>query len=157
MKNKKILYLLLPLVAIIWGIIFYRIFSITGSEPGLTVIGNILPGNTINTSVPDTFSIFANYRDPFLDKVVTHIKDTNSYKAKTPKVEKIVVPLQWPVLSYGGIIKNQKSGKQLVLVNINGQGNLMKEGEEVSGIQLLKAYKDSVEVSFQKAKRVVSK
>ena len=156
MKHKKITYLLLPLVAVIWGIIFYRIFSAVSPEPILPVGGSILTSKTINTSIPDTFSIIANYRDPFLGKVV-QVKDSASGKVKPPKTEKVVIPKQWPSLSYGGIIKNQKSGKQFVLVNINGEGNLMKTGDEVSGIQLLKVYKDSIEVSFQKEKKVVWK
>lgn len=157
MKNKKIIYLLLPLVIIIWGVVLYRVFSITAAEPILPVPGNTLSNKDIKTSVLDTFSIDANYRDPFLDKVV-HVPVENKIKSTPlPKVEKILIPLKWPVLTYLGIIKNQDSGKKITLINIDGESNFMKEGDEVSGIHLLKVYKDSVEVSFMKERKMVRK
>lgn len=151
--------MLLLLVTIIWGIIFYRIVFVASSDPILSATESIQPVKYTNTSVPDTFSIFANYRDPFFNKIIPGpASNLNKVKAPTPaKVEKIVVPLKWPSLSYGGIIKNQKSGKQLVLININGEESIIKAGDEISGIHLLKVYKDSIEVSFQKEKKTVSK
>ncbi|HET6243892.1 MAG TPA: hypothetical protein VFF35_05165 [Bacteroidia bacterium] len=154
-------YLLLVLVSIIWGIIFYRLVFVSSSEPVLSVNEHILPLKQTSNSVPDSFSIFANYRDPFLNKVV-YAQVGNKIKVPptaTPviKTEKVIIQLKWPTLTYGGIIKNQKSGKQFAMVNINGQENIMKVGDTVSGIQLLKVNMESIEVSFEKEKRVVSK
>ncbi len=73
------------------------------------------------------------------------------------KAEKATTIINWPSLSFGGIIKNQKSGKQLAIVKINGQENIMREGDTIEGILLLKVSMDYIEVSFEKEKKIVSK
>ncbi len=159
MKNKKVVYFLLFVVLLIWGIIFYRIFSTVGGADDSGSYTGTMNDNSMDKNVPDTFNINGNYRDPFLgtmqaDKPVVH------YSApKTPvvKEEKMIQPLAWPAIVYGGMIKNKQSNKQLVLVQINGQNNLMMVGNTVDGVQLLKIYRDSLEVSFQKAKKWIKK
>ena len=156
MKNKKIIYLLLPLVVIIWGIILYRVFSIS-ADPGLPTADHPSINKDAATPLLDTFSINANYRDPFLDKVMRVQHDDKIKNPTAKKVEKVITPSKWPDLTYFGIIKNQESGKKLIMINIDGKSNFIKEGHEASGIHLLKVYKDSIEVSFMKEKRIVRK
>lgn len=157
MKNKKLIYILLPLVIIVWGTIFYKIFYNTSREEELT--DEILPQKNIAaTTVSDTFSIIANYRDPFLGIIVHNENNVNEApKQKVlsqPKIEQVV---QWPNIVYGGMIKNQQSTKQLALVKINGKENIIKAGEMVGTIELVKIYKDSVEVKMGKERKVVRK
>ena len=157
MKNKKLIYILLPLVILIWGSIIYKIFYNTSREEELA--DEILPQKNISaTSVLDTFSIIANYRDPFLGNVVYSENNVNEVpKQKVlpqPKVEQVV---QWPNIVYGGMIKNQQSTKQLALLKINGKENIIKAGEMVGTIELVKIYKDSVEVKMGKVGKVVRK
>ncbi len=159
MKNKKVVYFLLIVVTLVWGAIFYRIFSTinTDDNTSLHTSKNFLP-NTKNKV--DTFSISGNYRDPFLGNMISE-KPSASIASRpvqqAPKVEKVVVSLPWPTISFGGMIKNQKSNKQFVLVDINGQTNMMKTGDSKQDITLLKVYGDSIVVSFQKQKKTVKK
>ena len=152
-------YILLPLVALIWGIIFFRIFS-SFNEPIIDNQFHDVEVKTNETLAPDTFHILADYRDPFLGNVIS----TNESSQKNTEVKKIVtVPkpivqaVKWPSVVYGGIIKNQKSQKQLVMMQVGGQDNLMRQGDEKGGVQLVKIYKDSIEVSFQKEKKIIRK
>jgi len=156
MKNKKLLYILIPGTLIVWGMIIYRIFKTVNTEENL--FGQYLEINTRqdNSNINDTFSINPDYRDPFLGKTNKKVTDSKqTTKTIVPKIAKAAIP--WPSIVFGGIIKNQKSNKQLALVQINGQGYTMKPGEIINDVQLNKIYRDSIEVRFQKEKKFVSK
>ncbi len=158
MKNKKVVYLLLVVVVLIWGIIFYRIFSTVGASDNNTNSLNNHAKSEVDKNANDTFNIDGNYRDPFLGNMqVDKPVILSTAPKQVVKEEKVVQKLAWPSIEYGGMIKNQKSNKQLVLVQINGQNNLMKTGDIVAGVQLMKIYKDSLEVSFQKEKKWIKK
>ena len=109
-----------------------------------------------NSSVLDTFSISANYRDPFLGRMIS-VNANSIQKNETPKVEKVIQQIKWPTIIYNGMIKNQKSKKELALVQIGGKDNIMKAGETAEGIKIQKIYKDSIEVVFEKEKKAVRK
>lgn len=162
MKNKKLLYILIPLVLLLWGAIIYRIFNVVSVNDSNEVYKSEVYGNTDNANLIDTFSINPNYRDPFLGKsakktILSENKVSNI--VVNPNVIKKIIPSSraWPNLVYGGLIKNQKSNKALALVQINGQSNIMKIGEIVGEIELTKIFRDSIEVKFQKEKRFVKK
>ena len=55
------------------------------------------------------------------------------------------------------MIKNQKTNKQVYLVTINNQDNMMKPGDVISDVELKKVYRDSIEVTFHKEKKVIKK
>ncbi len=154
MKNKKGVYLLVILIAAIWAFIIYRFFasssSATNPELHSTFIAPVL-----NSNASDTFSISANYRDPFLGRTEAKILHKGPTVPAPPK--KAIEPLKWPTVTYGGMIKSRKSNSQLCMVVINGQSSFMKEGDVNADVQLRKVYKDSIEVVFQKEKRVVKK
>lgn len=103
----------------------------------------------------NSFTISGHYRDPFLGRIF--LENTTINKPKSVKEIQIKVIVPWPNIIYGGMIKNQKSSSQIAMININQQDNLMKVGDEIYGIQLLKIYKDSILVSFQKEKRMIVK
>jgi type II secretory pathway component PulC len=157
MKNKKLLYILIPGTLLIWGMIIYKIFNTVHAEEN-TVAQHAELITTDDEIKSDTFSIHPVYRDPFLRKK-NKINNPGSGQAATKITKPKIVPvvIAWPKIIYSGIIKNQKSNKQLALIEINGQSNMMKVGEEVYGVQLLKVFKDSIEVGFLKEKKFVSK
>lgn len=155
MKNKKAVYLLIILIAGIWAVILYRFFNFASSDDGNTEFQSSFVPPVLNASVNDTFSISANYRDPFLGKVQSD--EVKKPKVTQPQPKKVIEPLKWPTITYGGMIKNRKSSAQLCMVSINGQSNFMKEGDAIADVELKKIYKDSIEVVFQKEKKVIRK
>jgi len=155
MKNKKLLYILIPGTLIVWGIIIYKIFGNINTENNVPIQHTEFNMKQDNLTINDTFSINPDYRDPFLGKTHKKPDDNQAVKTIVPKI--IKAPTPWPNIVYGGIIKNQKSNKQLALVQINGQGYTMKPGETISEVQLNKIYKDSIEVIFLKEKKFISK
>jgi hypothetical protein len=155
MKNKKAVYFVLALILGIWAVILYRVFNFASSSNDNVDVQSSFVPPVLNSNAADTFSIFANYRDPFLGK--TETPGENKKVKIVPIPKKVVEPLKWPAITYGGMIKSRKSNAQLCMVVINGQSNFMKEGDGASDILLKKVYKDSIEVVFQKEKRVVRK
>ena len=100
----------------------------------------------------DTFSLMANYRDPFLGKIATRKVKSN----KAPSNPRIrVAPKRpkaktnWPKLAYNGLIKKQASNETLALIQINGKSAIMKIGETLDKVKLLKIYPDSIKVKFE--------
>lgn len=162
MKNKKLLYILIPLTLLVWGIIVYRIIATanSGNENQIQSMQQI--ENATIENMNDTFLINPNYRDPFLGKMINKIlPSTNATTSSLPKtistVKNTPIVSSWPAIVYLGIIKNQKSNKQLTLVQINGQSYSMKIGETVNAIELCKVFKDSIEVKFGKEKKFCRK
>ena len=157
MKNKKVIYLLLGVVLLVWGLIFYRLFSGMGPSENRTSSSTGIYKDSTEKNVADTFSIVGHYRDPFLGTMASDKPEIKPGPHVALVAKVLPPPLAWPVTGYGGMIKNQKSNKQLVLIQINSQNHLMKTGDAMEGIQLLKITKDSVELSFQKGKKWVKK
>ena len=157
MKNK-IIYILLSAVIIIWSAIFYRIFfSLTRTDRISNIIESSSIEKKINKIPSDTFTLFINYRDPFLEKAVIADVSEKKNSRKLSKELKIHPAIVWPSVNYSGMIKNKKSNQQLVLIKINGQDNLMRLGDIAAGLKLINIYKDSLEVSFEKEKRIITK
>lgn len=164
MKNKKLLYILIPVVLLVWGVIIYRIFNVVNGSGSNEVRISSFVENTINENLIDTFSIHPNYRDPFISK---RAKKTTSENKITSTITKpdlikkvsITAPMsdKWPSIVYNGLIKNEKSNKQLALVQINGQSNILQLGNVAEGVELTKIFRDSIEVKFNSEKRFVRK
>ncbi len=155
MKNKKMLYILVPLTALLWGMIIYKIMNAVNGT-GEAVFQPLSVDVQQSEMISDTFTIEANYRDPFNSKEVRKVSiqtnsllQNNNIQTKN-KIEKPVVSVSMPNVVYMGMIKNQKQNKQIVMIQINGNINNMIVGDKIDGVELVKIYKDSVEMKFNK-------
>lgn len=166
MKNKKLTYILIPLVLMVWGTIIYRIVSVGEVDKDYSKAYTSLDENETNGILTDTFEIHTNYRDPFLgnrtrksissENVQTSFTTSSNIISNNATVS-VRSSIKWPDIVYSGLIKNQKSNKQLALVQIDGQANIMKLGDVVGEITLSKIFRDSIEVKFYKEKRIIKK
>lgn len=161
MKNKKAIFIVLPATIFVWVIAFMQIYKRIHPDNDEAVISRNTIGETINNNtVRDTFQLNLNYRDPFSIKSIQQLNEFVN-TAKTPQKPKPVTiektAKNWPVIIYSGMIKNQKSNKQLALVQINGNLRTLKTGDESDDILIGRIYKDSIEVSFAKQKKFIHK
>lgn len=161
MKNKKLLYLLVPLTLLLWGSIILKIFnSLSGNGEAKSLNQNESLIKNEEIVFTDTFSLVLNYSDPFLGNGISKVANsgnTTAPPAKNIKEKQIIVATTWPEINYKGLIRNQKSSKQLALVEINGQGNTMRAGESFNNVELTKVFKDSIEVKFGKERKYIKK
>lgn len=159
MKNKKLIYFLLPLVIAIWGIIFYKIFYYANPD-NEEAISSTKKKSVLTTrqEMKDTFSIVADYRDPFHGNMISRDEKPKQMQPSKPVQLKIpLTPIDWSFISYSGVVKNKKTNNQLALVKMNGKEHLVRAKDTISGVVIQKIYKDSIEVMFQKEKKVIKK
>ncbi|WP_378185636.1 hypothetical protein ACE939_11035 [Aquimarina sp. W85] len=145
LKGKKALYILLPLVAIIWGAIIYQIID-TFSDPELASQHSkkFSKQASITLKERDTFSIKKLARDPFLGTV---------YKKKIPVKKKNNHPVQptinWPSIQYKGLIAGENFLNSIFLIAVNGQELLMKIKEPQSGVEIIKGTTTHVVLKYK--------
>lgn len=152
---------MLPIVLLVWGIVFYQLYLYFFSTPTYVTKKAEMVVN-VNEIKKDTFSIVANYRDPFLGENIrlTQSKTTKNQSSQ-PKVQKNIEPKPidkpWPSIEYKGMIKNNNSEKRVGIVNINSKEHLVKEGEILNGVKFMVISKELIQVSFQKEQKTISK
>ncbi|MGB3948533.1 MAG: hypothetical protein WBM13_11155 [Bacteroidia bacterium] len=164
--KKNVIYILLPIVLIVWGTIIYRIFNTVNHTTALNTNTSAIT-NANFSNVLDTFSINPIYNDPFIRKkqVIEPILHTQTTIAKPTKEKELVKKndtdtqnnKNWPNIIYHGRVKNVETQQQFAIVQINGLSVFMKSGDVESELKLLKITDDSIEVSFQNNKKIIKK
>lgn len=146
MKNKKNIYILLPLVLFIWGTVMYQFFSFSSSEDMPTIVSNGISLKPIKIVKRDSFAINTNYRDPFLGKIYNTENVKSSKKMTAPKKVELLV---WPTIQYKGIVSDTKEKSRIFMLVINNQTHLMKKGQTENEIYLKEGDRESVYVKYK--------
>jgi hypothetical protein len=148
MKNKKSLYLLIPVSLVVWGFIAYKIISkISGDQTENRVVLNEITQNPKENTI-DTFSIKNNYRDPFLETSYKP-KKANTKSIKKKKTQTNNIQLKWPEVIYYGCLTNKSTNTVIVNLSINNKEILLKPGEVKAEIKLLDIQDDSVKIKYK--------
>lgn len=150
---------MLPIVLLVWGIVFYQLYLYFFSTPMYVTQKAEMVVN-VDEIKKDTFSIVANYRDPFLGENIrlTQPKTSSEKKQKTIKIiQPKPIEKPWPSIVYKGMIKNNNSEKRVGIVSINSKEHLVKEGEILNEVKFMVISKELIQVSFQKEQKTISK
>jgi len=154
MKNKKMVYILGLAVAIVWGLIIYRIVDAAGGggDDAAPVAVSNLPKEPYNdfSVQKDTERLLLNYRDPF---GLVKQKDTADLRTKRNFIKTAAATpakpaFNWGFIQYAGYIRNPGSNKIITIISINGKNEMLAEGETKSQVKLIKNLGDSVQISF---------
>jgi hypothetical protein len=147
------------LVLLIWGLIFYKIFAHVGDDGGIVSHGVQNTAKKVNPK--DTFTILANYRDPFLDHNyrpiiqrtgADHVLEPKGVSQKSnPVIENI------PDIKYFGLIANPKSKRKVGLFKMSNKDLLLKEGDAFNDLIIARLFNDSVMITFHKSKKTIKK
>ena len=116
--------------------------------------------NTFSQFVPeemkevDTFTIQANYRDPFLGKLYTK----NIPKKAKSNVKRTPIPtVIFPPVTYNGMIAPKEPNRPtLFLITINGKQQFMSIGKQIEDMKLLKGNDKEIIVSFKTLKKTIA-
>jgi len=150
MKNKKNIYILLPLVLLVWGAVLFQLFSFTSSDE-ITVADN--PEFTfkpIKVNKRESFAINVNYRDPFLGKMYANETNTTPKKIHSAAPKTVKKPeLVWPKITYKGSIADSKGKNTLYILIIDGKNYYMKIGDTENEIFLKSGDKESIYVKYK--------
>lgn len=152
MKNKKNIYFLVPAVLLIWGIIGYKIYTTLNVENAVLMPNNSsVDFNPEKIKEVEKFTINANYRDPFLGKLIT-----NKKVSSTPVKIKQKPTVIFPMINYNGMISPKEANRAtLFLIVINNKQQFLSVGEEIEGVKLLKGNSKEIIISFQNSKKTI--
>jgi hypothetical protein len=158
MQNKNFKIALLIGVAVVWGLIGYRIYKQFFSPPQADNTPNTAPLNAKKQTkeVPD--SLLLNYPDPFLSisYTATAPVKTNHHSIKTNSNISLAPPTTpMPTIAYKGTIT--AGNKTLVIVELNGSEKLYPLNTLVEGVKVLSANNNSMQVLVNNQKMVVMK
>jgi hypothetical protein len=164
MKNKKTTYILLALVALIWGLIFYRIFSGISNNDKSTNTRTLIV-KTKNELVADSFTIYNNYGNPFGSYEKQNSNPVKNYETRINLSRKetqqpLPAPQQvinWPAIQYKGKIFNTKTGKSMILMNVDGFEQVTEPGKSINSITLVAVTGDSVLIKFSNRLRYIKR
>ncbi|MFY0482525.1 hypothetical protein ACI6PS_07950 [Flavobacterium sp. PLA-1-15] len=149
MKNKKNLYVLLPVVLFIWGAVLYQFFSYSDNGEMVSVSSGTFNPKPLSIKPRDTFSIDVDYRDPFLGKIYpstsNKINKKSTGKRQIKKEESIV----WPSIVYKGIVSDSKDKTKVFMLIINGRTFLMKRGDVENDVFLKEGNRESIYVKYK--------
>ena len=158
LKNKKAIYILLPLVLIIWGALIWRIFNMSSNDEEVAYIPPVSNPKKIQDS-DSVFTISVNYRDPFLGNMASSVANSgqNADKQKSKvKLSKPVVKYEnWPTIEFLGVIKNKVVKKEVYTLSINNTLYMAELGKVYDKVVLVSFRKDSVQVVFNKKSRFI--
>jgi len=141
MKDKKTLYVLIPLVLMIWGYVAFRFLSYGVDDQDIEPIrvSEIIAEDREINQKP---TLELSYRDPFLKNYKRANKNRSVANPKTTKTK--VTTVKWDKIVYNGFMKNAKTSKKIALMNIEGKVVLGEKSFEFKGIEIVKILEDSV-------------
>lgn len=164
MKNKKLSYVLVPMVIAVWGFIFFRIFSTVENNNQASILTTKKSNNPIKFINNDTLKLALNYEDPFLKKSASSESDNFSFKTSTsrPVMPKYTIPapikiINWPEIKYFGSIKNIKKNKEFATISIKDKRYYLSKTDEVAGVKIVDIFKDSVVIEYEYDKKCIKK
>lgn len=153
MKNKRSIYILLPVVLLIWGLVAYQFFSFATEAPEAVDQAGVINFEPIQIRSADSSAFSVDYRDPFLGKMYNANMVKRTLKKKHP-VAKMPVkkePIVFPKIAYKGIVSDTKDKMRVFMIIINGHTYLMRKGETESEVLLKDGNKEMVVIKFKGA------
>ncbi|PCH67344.1 MAG: hypothetical protein COC01_06030 [Bacteroidetes bacterium] len=109
----------------------------------LLVSNNVVVEKTAIIQKAETFTIKANYRDPFLDKV---------FKSRVvKKVVKAVKkqPVIWPKIEFKGVFKKPNSSDLLGIISLNDKEEIAQKGATIDEVKIISINQNEIKINFK--------
>lgn len=145
LKGKKGLYILLPVVAFIWGAIIYQVVDAFSEDEPVVSDAISVSFAKIETREREKFTLGTIHRDPFLGTVYKPKKNVPI----TRQPIKNKVEIIWPSISYKGMVSDANAATAIFLVAINGTDQLMKRNDVIADVKLLRGTKNMVKLRYK--------
>lgn len=164
--KKKINIALIIIVLTVWGFVASKTLSQYFFLDKKTVNNREFDSKlNINKINKDTFDLGNIARDPFLNKESRayvsspskniYFKKSTIKKEVKPIIFKQKESINWPQITYHGYINSKdRNGELLILVNVDKKLHKLKMNQQSDGITLKKVYKDSIQLDFNKEKKI---
>jgi hypothetical protein len=138
LKSNYLKYILIVVVVLIYGKIFFDVSDLVGTEEPQMEIQKVVILD--KKAISDTAYILKlNYSDPFLKKSIRKkliVSNKNKSSKKNFKVP-LKKQIKAPKVSYKGLVKNNNSSKKTGLVMIDNKSYLVTQNKEYSNIKII--------------------
>lgn len=157
MKGRTKTYVLLTVVAIIWGVVGYNIYSSLYSDNPIAVSTSDNSNELFKekkVKLQNSFAIHKHVRDPFLGT----IKKEKPIKKPAPTRRTVKPAEPEAKVEYAGMVKTgNKKQESIFFVNINGTSNLMHIHDKVSGIKLIRGDESEITIEGNGKRKTIKK
>lgn len=157
MKNKKLTYLLITLVVLIWGFVVFSIFGENDVEVQNEYVFNDFSVEEKDSTITQKLDL--SYSDPFLSRKLLSTRYTGGSSNPVKKSnnqrflpKKHVKTVSWPAIEYGGTINTRKG-----LVKVNNRLEIISVGDTLNHVIITKLFADSIFVSFKSETKTIHK
>ncbi len=140
--------MLLGVVLLIWGIIGFKVLGALSSEEETPALAENVNFKPKEVAKKDTFSILADYRDPFLGTLPPS-------KKKSKRVVK-KKEVQFPSINYTGLITDQNTKNHIFFVTISGNQYLMRKGNSQAEVTLMSGSSSKIRVKYKGILKTIS-
>jgi len=163
MKNRKLNWILLPLVILIWGFVAYRVFWKEPAEqprrasriaPKEEAAKAFRQDSQVRLSLDYTDPYQAERRQESPTTKPTIVPKSLPVITRQEVVKKQSV-VNWPTIRYKGVSVN--GGKKTAIISINGKNYFPSQGQEISGVRLVSIGKSSIRVQYEGASKEIKK
>ncbi len=162
MKSKRTTYLLMAVVAGIWGLIGWKVWKgLQGDDNSAMPAERVVQSKKKNQLL-DSFQLIANYRDPFLGKAIqqtpTVTAAVRTTQTEKPTITKPEPPVNtWPEIRYGGFVKKSGQDNGAGFLIVNGSSEIVTRGQTIQNITIVQLWPDSVQVMRGKERKIIRK
>jgi hypothetical protein len=163
MKSKRTTYLLMAVVAGIWGLIGWKVWKGLQGDDDFSLPAERVVQSKKKNQLSDSFELIANYRDPFLGKTSVSAPAVSTPAVRTTPTEKTTInkpepPVNtWPEIRYGGFVKKSGQENGAGFLIINGSSEIVTRGQTIQNITIVQLWRDSVQVMRGKERRIIKK
>jgi hypothetical protein len=168
MENSKTKYLLGLMLALVWGLVAYRLYDkYFGKKENM--INNTPAIFEEKTKLKqDSFTLLLDYKDPFkyaeIQQEERPVFQSSSYANHYPSVSieapkneiKQMPAIIFPDIAYKGNIKS-KSGRIVALVSVDGSISNLAISDVWKEVQLTNIYDDSIKIFYKNTYKTISK
>jgi len=153
MPKKYLNAILILLLLCIWGAVFWKHFIKPKTEVAAMSVISPVAYNTKFSIPKDTFDLEIT-NNPFktatLKRPVVSARKSNAVKKKVKPVNKV-----WPSIQYYGFVKRSQNTTRLALIKVSNKLYRKREQESFNDLKLLKAYNDSIIITFNGDKKTI--
>lgn len=130
MKKNSITYVLIFLVLVVWGVVFYNIFNPSGKNKVEQIASSVQTHKNENKRA----RLVLNYQNPFRVGKVESKNDIEKHKVEIKE--------EPPTFKYKGLIKGEKN--KVIIIENNGVSVLIHRSDSVLSYKIIQINKDSV-------------
>jgi hypothetical protein len=147
MNQKVLRYFLFAALAVVWGLIIYKIINGSGHRDSAAPLLSV-KGETSYHSPQDSFILIANYSDPFLPDDSVDSEEMDKTATAEIKKEAVTAKPKFDLnkILYRGMISNPETKKKVAIVSISGKDYMAKEKERIDEVLIRKITRENLTV-----------